>query len=58
MAGRDDLVDECWPVMRPFLFKDRNEDEVELIEEGSLGLQRLFCARRLNDEADHEISNA
>jgi hypothetical protein len=44
MARGDDFVDESGPVMRPFLLEDRDEDEVELIDEGSLRLKRFFGA--------------
>ena len=43
--------------MRPFLLENRNKDEVELIEEGSLCLQRFFGARGLNDEVDHKVTD-
>jgi hypothetical protein len=42
VAGGDDLVDERRPVVRPFLLEDGDEDEVELVEECSLGFERLF----------------
>jgi hypothetical protein len=58
MAGGDDFVDECGPVVGPLLFEDRDEDEVELIEEGSLGFEGFFRARGLDYEADDEVTNA
>ena len=42
MARGNDLIDECRPVVRPFLFEDRNENEIELVEESSLALEALF----------------
>lgn len=57
MARRYDLVDKGGPVVRPFLLENRNKDEVELIEEGSLCLQRFFGARGLNDEVDHKVTD-
>ena len=36
MAGRDDLVDESRPVVRPLLLQDGDEDKIELVEEGFL----------------------
>ena len=43
--------------MRPFLLKDRYEDEIELVEEGALCLERFFGTRTFYDETNHEISN-
>jgi hypothetical protein len=36
VARGDNFVDEGRPVVRPFLLEDGDEDEVELVEEGSL----------------------
>jgi hypothetical protein len=58
MAGRDDFVDKCRPVVRPFLLEDGNENEVELVEQGPLLAQRLFGARALDDELDNEVSDS
>ena len=58
MAGGDDFVDEGGPVVRPLLLEDRDKDEVELIEEGSLGFEGFFGAGGLDDEADHEVANS
>jgi hypothetical protein len=58
VARGDDFVDEGRPVVRPFLLEDGDEDEVELVEKGSLCFQGLFRARRLDYEVDHEVSNA
>jgi hypothetical protein len=44
MARGNDFVDEGGPVVRPFLLEDRDKDEVELIDEGSLGLEGFFRA--------------
>lgn len=44
--------------MGPFLFKDGHEDEVELVEERSLGFDAILCARGLDNEVNDEISNA
>lgn len=58
MAGRDDFVDKCRPVVRPFLLEDGNEDEVELVEQSPLLAQRLFGARALDNELDDEVSDS
>jgi len=44
--------------VRPFLLENRDKDEVEFIEERSLGFEGLFRARGLDDKVDHEVSNA
>lgn len=58
MAGRDDLIDESRPVVRPLLLQDGNQDEVKLVEEGFLRSQRLFAVGALDDELNNEVSNA
>lgn len=42
MAGGDDLVDKSWPVMRPFLLEDGDQNQVKLVKECPLALQGLF----------------
>ena len=44
MAGRDDLIDERGPVMRPFLLEDTDQGKVELVKECSLRFEALFGA--------------
>jgi hypothetical protein len=44
MAGRNNFVDECRPVVGPLLLQDRYKDEIEFIEEGSLRFERFFGA--------------
>ena len=58
MAGGYDLVDEGWPVVRPFLLEDGDQYEVQFVEKCSLGFQVLLGARALDDEVDHKIPNA
>lgn len=58
MAGRDDLVGEGVPVVRPFLLKDRDEDQVEFVEEGSLRSECFFRAGGLDDEVYHEVADS
>ena len=58
MAGGDDFVDECGPVMGPFLLENGYEDEIELVYEGALGFEGFFGARGLNNEADNEVANS
>lgn len=40
------------------MLEDRDEDEVELVDEGSLGFEGFFGARGLDDEADNEIADS
>lgn len=58
MTGLYDLIDEGWPVVRPFLLEDGDEDEIELVEQGSLGSQGLLGAGALEDEGDDKVANA
>lgn len=58
MAGLNDLVDESRPVVRPFLLEDGDEDEIELVEQGSLRSQGLLGAGALQDEGDDEVADA
>jgi hypothetical protein len=44
MARRNNFVDERRPVVRPFLLQDRDKDEIELVQEGSLRFERFFGA--------------
>ena len=40
------------------MLEDRDKDEVELIDEGSLGFEGFFGPGGLDDEADHEVANS
>ena len=42
MAGRNNLVDKRWPVVRPFLLQDGNKNKIQLVEKCSLGLKTLL----------------
>ena len=44
MAGGDDFVDKRRPVVRPFLFENGYEDEIEFVDEGSLIFEGFFGA--------------
>ena len=44
--------------MRPFLFKDRHEDEVELVEQSAFAFKLLLRIRILDDKIDDEIADA
>ena len=57
MAGRNNLVDEGRPVMRPLLLEDRDEDKIQLVEKGSLGLERFFGAGGLDNEVHDEVTD-
>jgi hypothetical protein len=58
VARRYDLVDERRPVVGPLLLQDRDEDEVELVEEGALGAAAIVVVGELDDEVDDKVSNA
>ena len=58
MARRDDLIDECRPVVGPFLLEDGYEDQIQLVEKGPLALQALFAVRALDDEVDYKVAYA
>lgn len=57
MAGRDDFVYESRPVVRPLLLEYRDEDQVQLVEEGFVLFQSIFGARTLDNELDNKVSN-
>jgi hypothetical protein len=58
MTRRDDLVDEGRPIVRPFLLKDGDEDEVQLVEEGALGAAAVIAVRQLDNEVDDKVADA
>ena len=58
MAGRDDLVDEGWPVMGPFLLEKGHQDQIQLVDKRSLCLETLFCGRARDDEVDDKVAYA
>ena len=57
-TGGDDLIDERRPVMGPFLLEDRHEDEVELVEQSTMGPKRLIRVGARDDGVDDEVSDA
>ena len=58
-ACRDYLVDEVWPVIRPLLFQDGDEHQIELIKKRLLLFvaEVFFGLRVLNDKVDDKVSN-
>ena len=44
--------------MWPFLLQYGNKDEVELVEESLLSLERLFGRGALDDEVDDEVADS
>jgi hypothetical protein len=58
VTRRDDLVDEGGPVVRPFLLEDRDEDEVELVQQGAVGAAAVVVVGELDDEVDDEVADA
>lgn len=58
MTSGDNLIDKGGPVVWPFLFEDRDEHEIELVQEGSFAAQAFFAARSLDDEVDDKVSNS
>lgn len=57
MAGGDDFVYEGRPVVRPLLLENGHKDEVELVQKGSLRLERFLGGRALDDKIHNEIAN-
>ncbi len=57
MARRHDLVDERGPVVWPLLLQHGHEDEIQLVQQGLLSLQRVFGAGALDDELDDEVAD-
>lgn len=58
MARGNDLVDECGPVVRPFLLQNRDQDQIQFVQEGALSTELLFGPGVFDDEVDDEVSNA
>ena len=58
MTRGNDLVDKGRPVMGPLLLQYRDEDEVQLVQEGAFAFQFLFGFRMLDDQINDEISNS
>jgi hypothetical protein len=58
VARRDDLVDEGRPVVGPFLLEDRDEDEVELVQQGAVGAAAVVVVGELDDEVYDEVADA
>lgn len=44
--------------MGPFLLQNRNEDEVELVEEGALGAAGVVVIGELDNEVDNKVADA
>lgn len=44
--------------MGPFLLQNRDEDEVELVEEGALGAASVVVVGELNNKVDNEVADA
>lgn len=57
MAGGDNLVDKGGPVVRPFLLQDRDQDQVQFVQECALGAELLFGAGVLDNKIDDEVSD-
>ena len=55
MARGYDLVDEGRPVVWPLLLEDRNEDEVQLVQEGTVGAAAVVVVRELDDEVYDKV---
>jgi hypothetical protein len=58
VTRRDDLIDEGGPVVRPFLLEDRDEDEVELVQQSAVGAAAVVVVGELDDEVDDEVADA
>lgn len=42
MGRRDNLVDKCGPVVRPFLLQDGDEDQIQLVYQSALLFEPSF----------------
>ena len=43
--------------MRPLLLEDGDKNEVELVEQDTVGLEKLFGTRTLEDILDDEVAD-
>jgi hypothetical protein len=57
MAGRNDLVDEGGPLVRPILLQDRDKDKVQLVQKRTFVVEALFGAGELDNEVDDEVAD-
>lgn len=55
--GRDNLVDEGRPVVGPLLLEDGDENKIKLVEQDTVGLEKLFGTRTLEDILDDKVAN-
>lgn len=58
MARGNDLVDKIWPVMRPLLLQNGDQDQVELVQKSAFVLQSFLGFGVFNDEVDDKVSNS
>lgn len=58
MARRDDFVDECRPVVRPFLLEDGDKNQIELVQQGLLRLDGLFRGGALKDIIHDKVADS
>lgn len=56
-ARGDDFVDERGPVVRPLLLQDRDEDEVELVQQGLVFTQGLLRVGALDDKLHNKVAD-
>lgn len=58
VARLNDLVDECGPVVWPFLLQNRDQDQVQFVQESAFAAEFLLGAGILDDEIDNEVTDA
>jgi hypothetical protein len=57
LRGGDNLGDEVWPVVRPLLLENLNEDEVELSEVGLLRPEGRVVGGGVDDDLDDKVAD-
>lgn len=58
MARLNDLVDEGGPVVWPLLLQNRDQDQVQFVQESTFAAEFLLGAGILDDEIDDEVADA
>jgi hypothetical protein len=58
VARLNDLVDECGPVVWPLLLQNRDQDQIQFVQESAFAAEFLLGAGVLDDEIDDEVADA
>lgn len=54
----NNLVDECGPVVWPLLLQNRDQDQIQFVQESAFAAEFLLGAGVLDDEIDDEVTDA